>query len=77
MATRKRQVLLLLPLVAVLPLLFMPSHAAADSFPWMRYLGYADKWFDSFEARRIGDNVISHQSPAGSWPKDIDTGAKK
>jgi PelA/Pel-15E family pectate lyase len=51
--------------------------AAADSFPWQRYLEYPDEWYQSFEAKSIAANVLSHQSPQGGWPKNIDTGAKK
>ena len=35
-----------------------------------------DAWFKSDEAKKIAANVLSHQSPLGSWPKNTDTGAK-
>lgn len=37
------------------------------------YLKQPDKWFKSEEGRRIADNVITWQTPHGSWPKNRDT----
>ncbi|MFP4057066.1 MAG: pectate lyase [Candidatus Brocadiia bacterium] len=37
------------------------------------YLSKPDEWFQSAEGRRIVDNVVSWQSSAGSWPKNMDT----
>ena len=53
-----------------------PRAIAAERFPWPRYFAKPARWFESAEARRIAANVLSHQSPLGSWPKNIDTGAK-
>ena len=36
------------------------------------YLDQPAEWFKSATGRRIADNVLSFQSPAGSWPKNID-----
>jgi len=66
-----------LPVAGVLLFLTLAPRAQADSFPWQRYLDYPNGWFEGFEAKRIAANVISHQSPQGGWPKNIDTGAKK
>ncbi len=49
----------------------------ADSFPWRDYRNYPDYWYDGSEAKKIAYNVLSNQSPAGDWPKGIDTGAKE
>jgi pectate lyase len=53
-------------------LLFMaaPSHAAESA---SSYLKRPDDWFRSEEARRIAENIISWQSPLGSWPKNTNT----
>jgi PelA/Pel-15E family pectate lyase len=48
----------------------------AEHFAWQRYAGRRDSWFESSEAKTIAANVLSHQSPLGSWPKNIDTAAK-
>lgn len=36
-------------------------------------LKQSDEWFRSEEGRRATDNVLSWQSPAGSWPKNQST----
>jgi pectate lyase len=36
---------------------------------WQR----SDEWFRSEEGRRFATNILSFQSPHGSWPKDTDT----
>jgi pectate lyase len=64
-------------LLCALASLTASSHAtAADHFPWNRYAKQPDSWFQSADAKRIAANVLSHQSALGSWPKNIDTGAK-
>lgn len=37
------------------------------------YLSKPEEWFRSDEGRRIADNVLSWQTSAGSWPKNLDT----
>jgi PelA/Pel-15E family pectate lyase len=32
-----------------------------------------DDWYCSAEARQIADNILSWQSPQGSWPKNVNT----
>src|SRR5436190_1494888 len=59
-------------------LLFLcASRASADGFPWHTYENYPNSWYEGFEAKQIALNVLSYQTPAGNWPKNIDTGAKK
>jgi PelA/Pel-15E family pectate lyase len=54
-----------------------PSRAtSAEHFPWQRYAKQPNAWFESAEAKVIAANVLSHQSALGSWPKNLDTGAK-
>lgn len=40
------------------------------------YLDRTEAWHRSDEGRRIASNVLSHQSPLGSWPKNTDTASK-
>ncbi len=38
-----------------------------------QYLKQRDAWFETADARRIADNILSWQAPAGDWPKNGDT----
>lgn len=48
--------------------------AAADGI--RDHLNRSDAWHRSTEGRRIAANVLSHQSTAGSWPKNTDTASQ-
>ncbi len=48
---------------------------AAESFRWSRYEGKPEAWYRSEEGQGVAENVLSHQSAQGSWPKNIDTAA--
>ncbi|HYV38893.1 MAG TPA: pectate lyase [Gemmataceae bacterium] len=72
-----RHVVRWLPVGGLLLLVLAVPRAAGDTFQWSKYEGYPDAWYDSFEAKEIARNVLSWQSPAGSWPQDIDTGENK
>lgn len=39
------------------------------------YLKRSRDWFGSDEAARLAENIISHQSPLGGWPKNTNTAA--
>jgi pectate lyase len=45
----------------------------AAATPVERYLNKPAEWYRGEEAARIAANVLSHQSPEGSWPKNTDT----
>ncbi len=47
--------------------------APAKGFAWRDYQNKPDEWFRGAEGRTILGNIFSHQSPAGSWPKNLDT----
>src|SRR5262245_19204189 len=47
--------------------------SAAEHFPWPAYAAKSADWCRSDEAAHLADNVLSHQSPRGDWPKNIDT----
>jgi PelA/Pel-15E family pectate lyase len=55
-----------------LVLLFMtaPLHAAESA---SSFLKRPDDWFRGEEAKRIAENILSWQSPLGSWPKNTNT----
>jgi PelA/Pel-15E family pectate lyase len=60
--------------VVTLSFVLAPTCAAATSGP-RRYLDKPDAWFAGDEAKRIAENILSHQADAGGWPKNIDTTA--
>jgi PelA/Pel-15E family pectate lyase len=41
------------------------------------YLGRSDEWFTSYEAAKIGENILSWQTEHGDWPKNTNTGAAR
>ena len=41
-----------------------------------RYMKQSAEWFQSEEGRRIADNVLTWQTPHGSWPKGRDTASE-
>jgi pectate lyase len=62
-------------LAAAIVLFTLSPAAVAQHFPYKNHLKQPDSWFAGAEAKTIAANVLSHQSPLGSWPKNIDTGA--
>jgi len=62
-----------LTMICVSFLLALPIANATVS---SRYTKQSDGWFRSEEGRRIADNVLTWQSPHGSWPKNGDTASK-
>lgn len=55
----------------VVALVVVPSVSAQPS-----WRNRSDDWFRSEEGMRIAENILSWQSPAGSWPKNTDTMSK-
>lgn len=43
---------------------------------WGEYAKKSDEWYRSEEGRHIAANILSWQSPHGSWPKNGSTAAK-
>jgi pectate lyase len=43
---------------------------------WRDYTNKSDDWYRGADGRRIAENILSWQSPIGSWPKNLDTTAK-
>ena len=50
--------------------------AAAQRTSAGKYFEKPPEWFASEEGRQIASNILSHQTPLGGWPKNIDTAAK-
>ena len=63
-----------LPVTYILCLLFLSSSNATVP---SRYAKQATEWFQSEEGRRIADNVLTWQTPHGSWPKNRDTASER
>ena len=49
---------------------------AAAEPAWGSLTKKPDEWFRSSEGRHLADTVLSWQSVAGSWPKNMDTTAQ-
>ena len=62
-----------LTVTCVLCLLFFSS---SDATVPSRYAKQSTEWFQSEEGRRIADNVLTWQTPHGSWPKNRDTASE-
>jgi len=50
------------------------THAAGGA---QQFLKMPDDWFAGAEAERLAENILSHQSDRGGWPKNIDTAADR
>lgn len=47
--------------------------AYAKTPNWKAYAARSDAWYRGEEGKRVAANVLSQQSPRGSWPKNFDT----
>jgi pectate lyase len=52
------------------------ADASGKGFSWKDYAGKPEEWFRGAEGRRTTENILSNQSPRGSWPKNYDTSAE-
>ena len=62
-----------LTVTCVLCLLLLSS---SDATVPSQYAKQSAEWFQSEEGRRIADNVLTWQTPHGSWPKNRDTASE-
>ena len=62
-----------LTVVCVLCLLLL---SFSDATVPSRYAKQSTEWFQGEEGRRIADNVLTWQTPHGSWPKNRDTASE-
>jgi PelA/Pel-15E family pectate lyase len=72
MPIRSRAALLLIVLLSWSSL----EVAAADRFNWSSFARRPDDWYRGAEGKQTIDNILSHQSDLGSWPKNLDTSAQ-
>ena len=70
--TERLAAVLLIAAIAALAAMAQPCAAGSAR----AYLARPDDWFRGQEGRRVTANVLSWQSPHGSWPKNTDTMAK-
>jgi PelA/Pel-15E family pectate lyase len=64
------------PSFAVIVLLLSSTCSIAAAKNGLQaYLNKSDAWFAGEEAKRIAANILSYQSDAGGWPKNLDTSA--
>ena len=61
--------------LAAVVLLLSPSARAAGA-DWKGLLAKPDDWYRGPDGRAAVANVLSHQSPRGDWPKNLDTTAR-
>lgn len=59
--------------ISVFCLLFL---SFAEATVPSRHAKQSTEWFQSEEGRRIADNVLTWQTPHGSWPKNRDTASE-
>ena len=69
----KLRMKLQLTVICVLCLLLL---SASDAAVPSRYAKQSTEWFQGAEGRRIADNVLTWQTPHGSWPKNRDTASE-
>jgi PelA/Pel-15E family pectate lyase len=54
------------------------AHCAAQGSPRVSaLLKQTDEWYSGEEGRRVTDNVLSWQAPAGDWPKNVNTAGQR
>jgi PelA/Pel-15E family pectate lyase len=61
--------------LAIVCITLLTLTSTNGGFP-SRYAKQTAQWFRSEEGRQIADNVLTWQSPHGSWPKNRDTASQ-
>ena len=64
------------PKLTMICVSFLLALSVANATVSSRYTEQSAEWFRSEEGRRIADNVLTWQSPHGSWPKNRDTASR-
>jgi PelA/Pel-15E family pectate lyase len=64
------------PKLTVICALFFLYLLSSDARVPSQYAKQSAEWFQSEEGRRIADNVLTWQTPHGSWPKNRDTASE-
>ena len=64
------------PKLTVICVLFFLSLSSSNAIVPSQYAKQSAEWLRSSEGRRIADNVLTWQTPHGSWPKNRDTASE-
>jgi len=64
-------------IATVLAIPFIDSAAAAARPDWKRLDIRPDAWYRGAEGLKVTANILTHQSPRGDWPKNLDTTAAR
>lgn len=64
---------IVLVLTAISIVIVMAGAAMGKGPDWKGYDAKSDEWYRSDDGIRIAENVVSHQSLQGDWPKNGDT----
>jgi len=62
--------------VIVMSILCLLLLSASNATVPSKFAKQSDEWFQSKEGMNIADNVLTWQTPSGSWPKNKDTASK-
>ena len=73
---KKRKYSIMKPKLTMICVSFLFALPFANAKISSQYTKQSAEWFGSEEGRRIADNVLTWQSPHGSWPKNRDTASK-
>lgn len=61
------------PIAAASILLLISANLVAREAAWGTLAAKSDDWYRSEEGHRVAANILSFQSPDGSWPKNTNT----
>lgn len=61
--------------LAVFIAMTLPAHATARP-DWKAYQPQPASWHQSDEGRQVAENILTWQTPAGTWPKNLDTASR-
>ena len=52
------------------------AQAKEGAFPLRKFQAKPDSWYGTEKAASLAQNLLSHRSPHGIWPKNINTAAE-
>src|SRR3712207_1493121 len=58
---------------AIFPLLILVAWAGSVGASARQHLRHDDEWYRGDAGRWVAENILSHQSDLGGWPKNVDT----
>lgn len=68
-----KTVKILMEILIIILLLLVNNFCLVAANYSAKYLNRPQEWYSSPEAKKIAENVLSHQSPSGGWHKNVDT----